>query len=163
MSNKCPVCGSHIVLPSHFRGHAEREHHPSRSPYRCRACGARFFVISHRTRQALIGLLIAVPIAFAVVNWLLTPAITKGPQLPNATESPNSPNLPNLPATSESATLAEMAEESRCTSQPVNVTGETYKCATRSGLTAYFVVPSAKPSLPQEPETGTPGRGAVAR
>ena len=163
MSKKCPACDSHVVVPSHFRGRAERERYPSRSPYRCRACGARFFVISHKTRQAVIGLLVAIPIAFTVVNWLLTPAaITKRPQLPNSTESPNSPDSPNSAASFEAkaATLAEMAKESRCTSQPVNITGETYKCATRSGLTAYFVVPSAKPSVqaPIPSQESAPGR-----
>ena len=142
MSRKCPSCGSHVVVPSHFRGHAERTRYPSRSPYRCLACGARFFVISHTTRQALIGLLVAIPIAFAVVVWLTPAAITKRPQLPNSPEFPNSPTSSEAKA----ATLAEMARESRCTSEPVNVTGETYKCATRSGLTAYFVVPSSDPS-----------------
>ena len=169
MSKKCPACGSHVVVPSHFRGHAERERYQSRSPYRCLACGARFFVISHKTRQAVIGLLVAISIAFAVVNWLLTPAaITKRPQLPNSTEFPSSANLLNSPASPEAkaAALAETAKESRCTSQPINVTGQTYKCATRSGLTSYFVVPEAKPSV-QAPipspgaATGTLDRGGA--
>ena len=48
-------------------------------------------------------------------------------------------------------------------SEPVNITGETYKCATRSGLTAYFVVPRVEPSVrpaipPQESETDTVDR-----
>jgi hypothetical protein len=52
----------------------------------------------------------------------------------------------DVPAEANVTTLAKMAKESHCVTEPVNVVGETYKCATASGLTSYFIVPSAKPS-----------------
>ncbi len=154
MSKKCPACGSPRVRRSRFRGHEEHERHFFRSPYRCLACGDRFFVISHTARQATIGLCVGVATAFVTFGWLLIPAVTKSP---NSTESPN---LPNSPVSSEAkaATVAEIAKESRCTGQPVNVTGETYKCATPSGLTAYFVVPAAPPIPSQGAQTDIEAR-----
>ena len=147
MSNKCSACGSHIVRPSHFRGHAERKAHPIRSPYRCLACGARFFVISHKARQAALRLFIAICVAFATFGWLFAPEMdTKRQNLPDTTTSSN---LRNSPGSSEKATLAEIAKESRCTDQPINVSGETYKCATPSGLTSYFVLPEPKSPVRQ--------------
>jgi len=75
MSNKCPACGNHIVRPSHFRGHKEREANPIRSPYRCLACGARFFVISHKTRQVATGLFVGLGV-FAAFAWFFAPDTT---------------------------------------------------------------------------------------
>lgn len=150
MSKKCPACGSDIVRPSRFQDDEERERYPSQSPFRCLACGARFFVTSHKTRQIVLGLLVVIPIAYAAVSWLLPPAaITKRSKLPNSAESPNSPNSLNAPTSLEAKAkaVAELAKESRCSSPPVNVVGETYKCVTQSGLTFYFVAPEVKASV----------------
>ena len=58
-----------------------------------------------------------------------------------------------------------MAQEAFCISEPVNVSGETYKCATRSGMTSYFVFRGAKLSVqaPSSPgsATGTLERGGA--
>jgi hypothetical protein len=43
--------------------------------------------------------------------------------------------------TASAVTLSEKARESGCVSKPVYVTGEMYKCATRSGASSYFNVP----------------------
>lgn len=41
------------------------------------------------------------------------------------------------------ATLGEKAKESGCVNKPVLVAGETYRCATESGISSYFNVPGA--------------------
>ena len=46
---RCPVCGSADIRRSSVRT-SEVGSHAFRSPYRCRACSERFWVISHRTR-----------------------------------------------------------------------------------------------------------------
>ena len=115
------------------------------SPYRCLACDARFLVVSHRARQAAtVGLVVAICIAFAAFTWWSAPTS----KLPNPKDISNSRTSPNstVPAEANVTTLAKMAKESHCVTEPVNVVGETYKCATASGLTSYFIVPSAKPS-----------------
>ena len=144
MSKKCPACGSHVVRPSHFRGHTEREVNSVRSPYRCVACGARFLVLSHGTRQAIIGVIVFVCVVVVAVGWPLLAGVgTKPVNFSDTSALPKSSSSSGAP---EVATLAEIAKESRCTDRPVNVTGATYKCTTPSGLTSYFVVPEAKPS-----------------
>lgn len=81
-----------------------------------------------------------IPIAYLTVGWLLTPAaIKKLPEvMPKFRISPDTPTPPASPD-AKPRTLAEMAKEAFCISEPVKVTGETYKCDTRSGLTSYFV------------------------
>ena len=70
MTKKCPNCGSSDVRRSHFQGTDEYEHHLLRSPYRCQACGVRFFAISRKTRQAAIGVLaIAVFVVAVFTAW----------------------------------------------------------------------------------------------
>ena len=91
MSKKCPNCGSPDVQRSHFLGHEEHERYPLRSPYRCNACGGRFFVISRKVRRAMIGLLavVALMIAFATIALLIPPEPPKPPKPP--TPSPLTP------------------------------------------------------------------------
>jgi hypothetical protein len=48
------------------------------------------------------------------------------------------------------ATVAEKAKESGCVNKPVVVAGETYKCYTASGNTAYFNVEGAPYASPPE-------------
>jgi len=104
-----------------------------------------------------------IPIAYVTVGWLLTPAAIKTlPEvLPMFRVSPNSPNPPAFPE-GKPGTLAEMAKEAFCISEPVNVIGETYKCATRSGLTSYFVFRGAKVSV-QAPSSQGSATGALER
>jgi hypothetical protein len=60
-------------------------------------------------------------------------------------------------------TLNEKAKESGCVSKPVYVTGEMYKCATRSGASSYFNVPGAGGSpLPGSAGASQPVRSAKA-
>ena len=93
----------------------------------------------------MIGLLVAIPAAIATFIWLLIPA--------EITEL-----SPDSPASSEAPTLAELAKRARCISEPVNVTGETYKCATARSGDVYFVVRSANPSA----QAPIPSEGAAA-
>lgn len=68
MFNKCPACGSLNVRRSLL--HASEDVAPGprlRSPYRCRDCGERFFVISRRANYALAFFAIAV--VAGVVAW----------------------------------------------------------------------------------------------
>ena len=59
--------------------------------------------------------------------------------------------------------LNEKAKESGCVSKPVYVTGEMYKCATRSGASSYFNVPGAGGSpLPGSAGASQPVRSAKA-
>jgi len=48
----CPGCGSGNVRRSTIR-RTDTSVHPLRSPYRCRACGHRFWVISRKARAGL--------------------------------------------------------------------------------------------------------------
>jgi hypothetical protein len=60
-------------------------------------------------------------------------------------------------------TLSEKAKESGCVSKPVYVTGEMYKCATKSGASSYFNVPGAGGSpLPGSAGASQPVRSAKA-
>ena len=156
---KCPACDSPVVRRSHFRNRVERDLYRTRSPYRCESCGNRFFVVSYKARRGiLIAIVSAFLIALATLLWLMTPPEVK--RLANLPKSKESSNLPQSPAPeTKPLTLAEMARESRCISEPVNVIGETYKCATPSGLTAYFVVPEPKTSA----EALAPGQGPGTR
>src|SRR4030095_4105596 len=162
MSKRCPSCGSSVVRRSHFRNRAERELYSFQSPYRCKACGNRFLAVSDRARLAVpIWISVAVLIVFVTLNWLMAPPeVQRLAKLPSLTESSNLPKSRAESSGDKAPTLEEMAKESRCTSQPISVTGDTYKCDTRSGLTAYFVVPVAEPTIPahirpQESPTGT--------
>ena len=44
-------------------------------------------------------------------------------------------------ATATGATLAEKAKESGCVNKPLWLAGDTYRCATQSGVFSYFNVP----------------------
>jgi len=143
MPKKCRACGSHVVRRSRFQGSAEHTLHPFQSPYRCAACGNRFFVVSRKTKQAAVGLVVGSCVAFPIASLLFTPdAITSISKL---RFSATSPKVANSNAESKGATLAEIANEWGCTDRPINVHSDTYKCRTKSGLPTYFVVPEAKP------------------
>ena len=63
--------------------------------------------------------------------------------------------------TAAGATLAEKAKESGCVNKPLWLAGDTYRCATQSGVFSYFNVPdgNGKPaagSSSASPSTSTP-------
>ena len=67
----CPYCDSLNVRRSHFQSQDEAEGHAFTSPYRCDECFGRFFVLSRKTRYAMIGLF-AFLIASATIFLLPT-------------------------------------------------------------------------------------------
>jgi hypothetical protein len=70
--HRCPACGSTDVRRSTLRSREAGEH-ALRSPYRCRACRERFWVLSRKARTltvagSLVGLAILLLIAFVVLG-----------------------------------------------------------------------------------------------
>jgi hypothetical protein len=53
-------------------------------------------------------------------------------------------------------TLNEKAKESGCVNKPVFVAGDTYRCATQSGVASYFNVPGASGGGGGSPKAPTP-------
>ena len=51
----CPYCDSTNVRRSRFESQEEVDQHVFTSPYRCDACYGRFFVVSRKTRYAILG------------------------------------------------------------------------------------------------------------
>jgi uncharacterized protein len=91
MFTKCPACGSLNVRRSLL--HASEDHAPGprlRSPYRCRDCGERFFVISRRANLVL-GFF-AIAVVAGVVAWNVG----------------SSPQPARVAATAEGASLGDM-------------------------------------------------------
>jgi DNA-directed RNA polymerase subunit RPC12/RpoP len=66
----CPYCNSRNVRRSQFQSQEEAEEHVFTSPYRCDQCIGRFFVLSRKTRYAMIGIL-ALLIASATIISLI--------------------------------------------------------------------------------------------
>jgi len=69
--HRCPACGSTNVRRSTIRSR-ESGAHALRSPYRCRACSERFWVLSRKARTLTIagivaGFAAALVVAFAIV------------------------------------------------------------------------------------------------
>jgi len=90
MFNKCPACGSLNVRRSLLHASEERSSGPRlRSPYRCRDCGERFFVISRRANLVLAFFAIAV--VAGVVAWNVV----------------SSPGPARVASTAEGASLAD--------------------------------------------------------
>ena len=54
------------------------------------------------------------------------------------------------------ATLNEKAKESGCVNKPVYVAGDTYRCATESGVSSYFNVPGSTGGDRRSTKTPTP-------
>jgi endogenous inhibitor of DNA gyrase (YacG/DUF329 family) len=80
MYRKCPHCGSANVRRS-GRLESEASEHPFHSPYRCRECEQRFWVVSRRTifGAAAGGIVLALGIILwsgnAIVHRLERPAL----------------------------------------------------------------------------------------
>ena len=103
MFNKCPACGSFNVRKSLLHASEDRAHGPRlRSPYRCRDCGERFWVISRRANYALGFLAIAV---VAVVD-----AWNDG-SAPQPSHPPPQPDTGSLPELIKRADSADPAAE----------------------------------------------------
>ena len=70
--HRCPACGSTNVRRSTLRSREAGEH-ALRSPYRCRACRERFWVLSRKARTltvagSVVGLAVLLLIAFVVLG-----------------------------------------------------------------------------------------------
>jgi TPR repeat protein len=80
MSSKCPSCGSLNVRRSVLHAAEVAGPRPRiKSPYRCRDCGERFWVISRRTNYALAFAAIAVVAGIVAWNVSSTPQPTRVP------------------------------------------------------------------------------------
>jgi len=71
----CPYCDSTEVRRSRFQSQEEVDEHVFTSPYRCDACYGRFFVLSRKTRYAIIA---AVVFLIASIAIALIPAREPG-------------------------------------------------------------------------------------
>jgi uncharacterized protein len=91
MFNKCPACGSLNVRRSLL--HASEDPGPRprlRSPYRCRDCGERFWVISRRTNYVLaFG---AIAIVAGIVAW----NVSSTPQPPRVGQAAEASDLGDM-------------------------------------------------------------------
>ena len=67
MSTKCPACSSSNVRRSTIRGSEGSAKPRLRSPYRCRDCGERFWVISRRANY-IVGLAVVASVA-GTIAW----------------------------------------------------------------------------------------------
>ena len=65
VTKHCPYCDSTNVRRSRFQSQEEIDEHVFTSPYRCDACCGRFFVVSRKTRYAILGI-VAFLIASAI-------------------------------------------------------------------------------------------------
>lgn len=70
---RCPACHGNDVRRSHLRA-SEIDAHALRSPYRCKRCNARFWVLSRRTRigAAAVGAFV-VAVALVAASAALLP------------------------------------------------------------------------------------------
>jgi len=92
MFTKCPACSSSNVRRSTIRGAEASAKLRLRSPYRCRDCGERFWVISRRANY-LVGLAVLASVA-GTVAW-------------NVGSVPQEPRYDLERATSNAASFAE--------------------------------------------------------
>jgi len=56
VTKRCPYCDSTNERRSRFQPQEEIDDHVFTSPYRCDACCGRFFVVSRKTRYAILGI-----------------------------------------------------------------------------------------------------------
>ena len=80
-SKRCPYCDSLNVRRSRFQSLDEGEVHAFTSPYRCQECSGRFFVLSRKTRYAIIGIL---AFLIASATFALMPMRDRPPEVPAA-------------------------------------------------------------------------------
>jgi len=101
MFTKCPACGSFNVRRSLLHASDDRPHGPRlRSPYRCRDCGERFWLISRRANYALAFLSIAV--IAGVVAW----NVGSAPQTPRVSPEADGGGLSDMLKRAERADSA---------------------------------------------------------
>src|SRR5438094_8531436 len=89
MFSKCPACSSFNVRRSTIRPSEALAKPRLRSPYRCRDCGERFWVVSRRAHYALA--IAALAVVAGIVAW-------------NVSSTPQQPRL----ASAEAINLADM-------------------------------------------------------
>ena len=98
MFAKCPACGSLNVRRSLLHASHDSASGPRlRSPYRCRDCGERFWVISRRANYALA--LLSIAVVAGVVAW----NVGSAPQTARVTLPPESGGLAEILKRAESA------------------------------------------------------------
>lgn len=117
--HRCPACGSTNVRRSTLRSR-ESGAHALRSPYRCRACSERFWVLSRKARTLTIagivaGFAAALVVAFVIVadddstGVPIAPAseevevLTATPPRDAASKAPSARSPTGTPAASSSA------------------------------------------------------------
>ena len=95
ITRTCPRCGSLEVRRASFRTREEKRLHVLRSPYRCKECGLRFWVISRKVRHLMIWApVLLAPIIVAATIAFLMPARLPEPQ-PSAAPSSGASLLPD--------------------------------------------------------------------
>jgi hypothetical protein len=77
--HQCPACGSSDVRRSSIRSR-ETDAHAFRSPYRCRACNERFWVMSRRTRTATVAAIAGGFCAALIVGYLIVAPADEDPE-----------------------------------------------------------------------------------
>lgn len=94
---QCPVCHGTDVERSHFH-HAEARAHRFHSPYRCRRCGRRFWVLSRKARVTVGALAVGACLLTAMV-FTVRPLLTRsGSPAPNPAAASTSSSGVVVPA-----------------------------------------------------------------
>jgi predicted RNA-binding Zn-ribbon protein involved in translation (DUF1610 family) len=70
LQRKCPACGNTNARRSAFQFHELTPRNVFRSPYRCRDCGLRFWVVSRASLWA-IATVVLVALVTAAIAWKL--------------------------------------------------------------------------------------------
>ena len=103
----CSVCSSTNVRRSGVHV-SEARAHPFQSPYRCLDCGARFWVVSRRTR---LGAFAGGTVALTLATFLLVPVLWRHP-LPAAKDTRPAANMSMprgaAPASAEGRTIDDI-------------------------------------------------------
>src|SRR5271166_1517883 len=117
MFNRCPKCNSFDVRRSSVREAGASPKPTLRSPYRCRNCGERFWVISRRAYY-LAGL-IGVAVVAGVAAWFLVGA----PDEPRRGSKPAASVTDSLPDAIKLAASNDPAAEYRLAHMYANASG----------------------------------------
>ena len=84
LKKKCPSCGSVDVRRSEFEDQEEQYLFFLKSPYRCKECGLRFWVVSRKVRRLIIW---TVVLLVLMVVWATVALLIPG-EMPQAPKSP---------------------------------------------------------------------------
>lgn len=99
---RCVGCGSQSVRRSR-RDHADFRRRPFQSPYRCNACGTRFWTISHATRVS-VGVIGAAALVVIVVPMLVRHMLPAPPRQADTSIGPDAIGL--VPSGTAARTLS---------------------------------------------------------